>query len=60
MASEITYAEVRFENASKSLGTKSEPPTGKKLFTVVRTDERKMKRGYYKQSIGGIRCWFSD
>lgn len=41
MASEITYAEVSFKNESKSLGTKSEPPTGKKLFIVVRIDERK-------------------
>ncbi|XP_036924183.1 C-type lectin domain family 4 member A-like isoform X1 [Sturnira hondurensis] len=33
MASEITYAEVRFDNESKSLGTKSEPPTAPKEKT---------------------------
>ncbi|XP_024435245.2 C-type lectin domain family 4 member A [Desmodus rotundus] len=33
MASEITYAEVSFKNESKSLGTKSEPPTAPKEKT---------------------------
>ncbi|XP_037023706.2 C-type lectin domain family 4 member A isoform X2 [Artibeus jamaicensis] len=33
MASEITYAEVRFNNESRSLGTKSEPPTAPKEKT---------------------------
>lgn len=39
MTSEITYAEVSFKNESKSSGTKSEPPEGKKHFLVVRVND---------------------
>ncbi|XP_016077233.1 PREDICTED: C-type lectin domain family 4 member A-like [Miniopterus natalensis] len=35
MTSEITYAEVRFTNESKSLGTKSEPPAAPKEKTSL-------------------------
>lgn len=39
MSSEVTYAEVRFKNESKSSGSQSEPPEGKKRFLVVRVND---------------------
>ncbi|XP_006914731.1 C-type lectin domain family 4 member A isoform X2 [Pteropus alecto] len=48
MTSEITYAEVRFKNESKSSGTKSEPPAGKKHFLVVRTSPQRSNFSFSK------------
>lgn len=55
MASEITYAEVKFKNESNSLHTYSESPAGKtkqKSLSVLNVDGRIKEMSFSK--LGGI------
>jgi hypothetical protein len=57
MASEITYAEVRFKNESKSSDTNS--PAGNKTFSGDLVNGGVIKEvGVYKQVLGGVNCCF--